>query len=150
MTAKSDLNMWVVVAEQSSARIFSVDRPDGDLHEVDRLEHPLAERKNREIVTDRPGRTFDSAGQHRHAMDPQHTPAESEAIRFAKRVADHLEQARVAHRFDALLLVAGPEFLGRLRQELTPSLGDLVRAEITKNLGQFNAAEIREHLPERL
>lgn len=146
MTAKT----WVVVAEQSSARIFSVDRPEGDLVEAERMEHPAASKMDREIVSDRPGRAFDSAGQHRHAMDPQHTPSEQEAIDFAKRIAGRLEKGRVANEFGAIVLVAGPEFLGLLRKELSKSLGDLVRAEITKNLGPFAPHEIREHLPERL
>jgi len=33
---------WIVVADQSKARIFTVDDPRGELIKVDELEHPQA------------------------------------------------------------------------------------------------------------
>ena len=52
-------------------------------------------------------------------------------------------------RCDRLLLVAGPYFLGLLREHLSPINGVEI-TEIGKNLGQYSSHEIRSHLPERL
>ena len=140
---------WIVVADNSSARIFTVDDPRGELQQVDALEHPEAREHARDLNADRPGRSFDSKGEGRHAMGISVDPVEQEIIRFAKQVGEHLKAACLDRRCNRLLLVAGPRLLGHLRQhlDLPP---DVQVAEIEKNLGQYNAREIRSHLPERL
>jgi protein required for attachment to host cells len=141
---------WVVIAEQGCARFYTLEKPRGELDEVERLEHAEGSRRESELISDRPGRAFDSVGAGRHAMEPPVDAKEAEALRFAKEIADHLEKARAAGRFDRLVLVAGPQFLGLLRQKLSPALAQIVTQEIPKNLGQYEAREIRAHLPEIL
>jgi len=140
---------WVVVADQSKARIFTVDDPAGALLDVGQLTHPEARERARELGSDRPGRSFDSAGQGRHAMGTSVAPKEQGAIRFAKQIGDHLHAACNEGRCNRLYLVAGPHFLGLLREQLE-SLGNVEITEIGKNLGQYNPHEIRSHLPEKL
>ncbi len=141
--------LCVVVADQSKARIFTADDPRGELVPVDELDHPEARVKEREILSDRPGRSFDSKGQGRHALSTSVEPGKQEAIRFAKEVAEYLRSAHNEGRCNRLLLVAGPPFLGLLRDNLK-SLNGVKITEIEKNLGQYNAREIRKRLPARL
>lgn len=141
--------LWVVVADQSKARIFTVADPQGALLDVGELEHPEARVREQELTSDRPGRAFDSKGQGRHDMGTSVEPGKQENIRFAKQVADHVQAAHNEGRCGRLLLVAGPPLLGLLRDNLKSSTGMKI-AEIEKNLGQFNAMEIRKHLPDRL
>lgn len=140
---------WVVVADQSKARIFTVEDPRGPLLQVDELEHPEARKREQELTSDRPGRSFDSGGQGRHAMGASVEPKKEEAIRFAKQVADYLQAAHHEGRFNRLVLVAGPPLLGLLRDKLKFLSGANI-SEIDKNLGQYEAPEIRSHLPDRL
>lgn len=142
-------NHWIVVADNGSARIFTVDDPRGELQEVETLEHPQAREHSRDINADRPGRAFDSKGEGRHAMGVSVDPVEQEVIRFAKEVGTHLKAACLDGRCKRLMLVAGPRLLGQLRQHLDLP-ADVQVSELEKNLGQFNAHEIRSHLPERL
>jgi protein required for attachment to host cells len=144
MTGKQSGTTWIVVANQELMRIYAREKKNGGLEEVKRLENPAGQRAARELVTDRPGRTFDSAGQGRHAMEPPTDPKEQEAIRFAKEIGREIEDGRIHDRFASLILVAGPQFLGRLRQELSDATQKTVEREIGKNLYQFDAAEIRE------
>ena len=141
--------LWVVVADQSKARIFTVADSRGELIDVGELKHPVARHLEQALTSDRPGRSFDSKGKGRHAMGSTVEPARQESIRFAKQVADHLQAAHNKGRFDRLLLVAGPSLLGLLRDNFKTSSG-LAISEIEKNLGQYDAREIRKHLPERL
>jgi protein required for attachment to host cells len=141
--------LWVVVADQSKARIFTVADSRGELIDVGELTHPVARDLEQTLTSDRPGRSFDSKGKGRHAMGSTVEPARQESIRFAKQVADHLQAAHEKGRFDRLLLVAGPFLLGLLRDNFKKSAG-LEISEIEKNLGQYDAREIRKHLPERL
>jgi protein required for attachment to host cells len=66
--------------------------------------------------------------------------------RFAKRVGDYLEKARTEHRFDALVLIAPPKFLGALRRELGKDTARLVADEMPKDLSWFEAREIERYL----
>ena len=140
---------WIVVADQSKARIFTVDKPRGPLQEVEQLDHPEARDRAQTMASDRHGRSYDSSGKGRHAMGTSVEPKEQEAIRFAKSIADHVQAANHENRCDKLILVAGPHFLGLLRKQLG-SAANLQITEIEKNLGKFDPVEIRAHLPERL
>jgi len=141
---------WIVVADQSKARIFTVDNPRGPLQEVAELVHPEGRERTQELTTDLPGRTFDSSGLGgRHAMVTPADPKEQESIRFAKQVAEHVRAGCKQGHCNRLLLVAGPHFLGLLREYLN-ALNGVEITEIGKNLGQYSSHEIRSHLPERL
>jgi len=140
---------WIVVADQSKARIFTVDDPRGELIKVDELEHPQAREREQTLSADRPGRSFDSKGQGRHAMGSSVEPKKEETIRFSKQIAGHVQAAHNEGRCNRLLLVAGPPLLGFLRDKLK-TLSGVKISEIEKNLGQYDALEIRRHLPERL
>jgi protein required for attachment to host cells len=140
---------WVIVADKSKARIFSVADPRGALMDEVVLQHPQAREREQTLTSDRPGRSFDSKGQGRHAMGTSVEPDQQETIRFAKQIADHVQAAHNEGRCDRLLLVAGPPLLGLLREPLNTLTG-LRMSEIEKNLGQYDAREIRKHLPERL
>jgi protein required for attachment to host cells len=140
---------WVIVADKSKARIFTVEDPRGALMDEVVLEHPQAREREQTLTSDRPGRSFDSKGQGRHAMGTSVEPDQQETIRFAKQIADHVQAAHNEGRCDRLLLVAGPPLLGLLREPLNTLTGLRV-SEIEKNLGQYDAREIRKHLPEWL
>jgi len=141
--------LWVIVADQSKARIYTVADPRGALLDVGELEHPGARDREQTLTSDRPGRSFDSKGQGRHAMGTAVEPGKQETIRFAKQITDHLQAAHNDGRCDRLLLVAGPPLLGLLKENLKTSSG-LDVSVVEKNLGQYDALEIRKHLPERL
>ena len=141
--------LWVVVADQSKARIFTVAEPHGELLDVDELEHPEARDREQTMTSDRPGRGFDSKGPGSHAMGSTDDPGKQGTIRFVKQVADHVQAAHNEGRCNRLLLVAGPTLLGMLRENMK-GLSGLKISEIEKNLGQYDAREIRKHLPERL
>jgi protein required for attachment to host cells len=141
--------LWVVVADQSKARFFTVADSRSALQEMCELAHPEARDREQTLTSDRPGRAFDSKGQGRHAMGSTVEPGKQETIRFAKQVTDHLQAAHNEGRCDRLLLVAGPPLLGLLKDNLKTSSG-LDVSVVEKNLGQYDALEIRKHLPERL
>ena len=141
--------LWILVADQSRARFFTLSESHSTLLDAGELEHPQARELEQALTSDRPGRSFDSAGQGRHAMGSAVEPGEQETLRFAKQVADHVQAAHNKGQYDRLLLVAGSPMLGLLREKLK-TLPNLDLTEIEKNLGQFDALEIRKHLPKRL
>jgi protein required for attachment to host cells len=141
---------WVLVADSSRARIFAVDTPRGPLREIEDLVHPPSRLHDRELGTDRPGRSFDSAGEGRHAMEQDVSAKEQEVIYFAGDLASRLEAGRTRREYDRLILVAPPAFLGVLRKKISGETAKMVTQEIDKGLAQLPERELREHLPERL
>jgi len=141
---------WVVAANASRARIFAADKPAGALSEVQDLTHPASRLHDQEITSDLPGRSFDSGGPGRHAMQQGHDPSEQEAIRFAQELSETLETARAEGRFQRLYVIASPSFLGELRHYIHSPTRHVIVQEIDKDLTSQRAEAIREHLPERL
>ena len=142
--------MYIAVADSAGCRLFAADEPTGPLRELEDLSHPEARLHERDLVSDLPGRAFDSMGAGRHAMEVQVSPKKQEAINFAGRIAERLEAGRTNNEFDKLALVAAPEFLGLLRDKLSAPLRGLVTHEIGKNLVREDARTIRARLPEKL
>ena len=159
---------WVVVANTTEAKIFTLapparrlrdpeeiqysaeELPPSQLVELEALEHPAGRLKPQSIDADRPGRSFETAGKKRHAMSREVDPKKQEAIAFAKQVAERLESARLQGEVDRLILVAAPEFLGLLRDHLKTELQRLIEEEFSLDLVQMKPHEIRAHLPETL
>jgi protein required for attachment to host cells len=77
-------------------------------------------------------------------------PKEHEATKFAENLAQHLETGRVQGRYDTLFLVAAPDFLGLVRQKLSPQTAALVQLEIDNDFTKHDPREIRKALPDRL
>lgn len=142
--------VWVVVASSTVARLFAAEAAAGPLEELEEMVHPEGRLHEQQLVSDLPGRTFDSTGAGRHAKEAGVAPKEQEAVKFAIQVAERLEAGRTEGRFDALVIVAAPHFLGQLRGRLSPPTRDRVILELDQNLVHLGAREIREHLPERL
>ena len=142
--------IWVLVADSGRARLFQAEGTIGALQERTDLVMPTSRLQEQELVSDRPGRAFDSVGEGRHAMEPPTPAKEVESGRFAAELATLLESERQRGAYKRLVLVAPPAFLGQLRGALSDSVKTLVSAELDKHLVQLDAEAIRRHLPERL
>jgi protein required for attachment to host cells len=137
---------WIVVANSSFARIFKAEN-NKLLTELEVLEHPESRQHPRDLVTSKPGRTFDRVGTGRHAMEPETSPKEQEFIIFARQLTANLDAARSDGRFGKLYLIASPVFLGILRQTLSTPTSQLIAGEISKDITHLDKDQIREHLP---
>lgn len=143
-------NAWVVVADAARARILSADSPIAPLRELLDLVSPEARLHERELASDRPGRVYDIVGDGRHAAGTAVSPKEQEAKRFAKIIAEHLEQGRVDKAYDRVLLISEPHFLGLIRKAIHSQVARLVTVEIDKDLTKADPKTIRTALPERI
>ncbi|MFO1351755.1 MAG: host attachment protein [Gammaproteobacteria bacterium] len=139
------VNTWIVVAESSRARIFAAAQSTGALTELDDLVHPQSRLHDRDLTSDLPGRAFDSTGR-RHSFEQNQDPKRHEAEIFAKQIALHLETARNDGRFDQLVLIAPPTFLGLLRERLDATTAKQVTRTIVKDLITLNTGELRQYL----
>ena len=135
---------WIVDADSSYARILAQRKAGAELEEIVDLTNPGARLKGEDLESDRPGRSYDSRGSGRHAMEPRHTRKEAGATNFAEQINAYL----VEHdsKFDALVLVCPPKFLGELRKRLGDNAGRKVVREIGKDVVRLDMQRIRELL----
>ncbi len=140
---------WIVVANNSIARFFTVESESSPLTEIEALTHLEGRLHDREITSDFPGK-IKGAGAVGHAFEQPTDPKKHEAENFAHKVTKHLEAAHNEHQFEQLLLVAEPSFLGLLRNQLSEQLKKLVCFELDSNIATLNADDIRIHLPDYL
>jgi protein required for attachment to host cells len=73
-------------------------------------------------------------------------PAGHEARTFARSVCAYLLKANDERRYDKIVLVAAPKFLGVLRAEMDPRLKPLLAQEINKDLTHSSGHELRAQL----
>ena len=93
---------WLIVADAGRAALYAAESPTGPLTELRDVIGPKNRLLDQDLVTDRPGRAFDSGGQGRHALEPSTPPGEVETERFAQWIAETLDQARTEQRFEKL------------------------------------------------
>lgn len=137
---------WIVVADGQRARILSNAGPGQGLEEVPGGEFEGDDRQGREIMADRPGRTFDSGGQGRHSKEPHTDPRQVVEEGFLRRVLDHLATAANRNAFDRLVLVAEPRALGFLRKHLATPLQQRLHADLDKDLTKIPTQDLPGHL----
>jgi protein required for attachment to host cells len=124
----------ILVADQAEAIFYDAATLTRAPKEVGRISDPLARLHDRDLATDRPGRAYESVGGARHSVQREETPRRTEAVRFARRIARRLDDARRKDEFDQLVVVAGPPFLGLVRQELSGPTRARLATEIPKDL----------------
>jgi protein required for attachment to host cells len=132
---------WIVAADSSRARILQVAGRQR-LDEVENLLNPEGRMHDRELTTDASPRLHGPGGQ---SAREEPSAVEHTVEVFSKRIGDYLEKARIDHRFDQLVLVAPPKFLGALRKELGKEVGQLVADELPKDLSWFSARELEQY-----
>lgn len=138
---------WIVVADGGHARIFSNDGPGKGLRPVAGEERDAdLHSAGRDIVTDRPGRTFDSVGGGRHDKEPPADPRQLEKEAFLAKLAGHLGGCAEAGRFARLIVVAEPRALGALRRHLPASARKKIHAELAKDLTKASVEKVTQQV----
>lgn len=137
---------WVVVAHRGGARLFENKGPGKGLDLLREIDHPEGRLKNREIVSDKPGRGYESRGGGHHAYEQEREPTTHVAEQFAKQISGILDEGRNRQAYGRLVLVAEPRFLGNLRSALSRETASMVSATIDKDLGGIESREMAKHL----
>lgn len=136
---------WVLVADKCQAKFYRMAKFP-IIQEINHLEHPDSRLHNQELISSRPGRTFQSTGTARSSYQPETEPKQIEAIKFATEIADLLYTAANNGEFKQLYLIAEPSFLGLLRKHINPHIQKCIVAELGKQLTSASKEDIEKHL----
>ena len=137
---------WILTANRSSASLFESDWPGKSMRRIKDIAHPEGRLQNKNIDTDKPGRSFDSFGQGRHAMGSKQEPTEHIAKQFAQELSELLNKGRITHAYDQLVLMAEPRFLGMLRAALDANTAALVVQTVNKELLNAKEEDLAKYL----
>lgn len=132
---------WILVADGARARIVRFG-PEGE--HLEDLAFEADHKQLKEIMADKPGRSFASVGAKRSAVEYHSDPVRAQAEKFAELLVARLEHARLSHEFDRLAIVAEPRMLGVIRSHMPHQLGATVIAEVHKDLTKLPAHQLHE------
>lgn len=138
---------WILAADGTRARIFETF--DGkEVHELQDMLNPHGRDAERDINTDAQGR-WTGGGQSRqaaHSYEPDVTPLKREEQRFSKRIGDFLDKASTEHRFDKLCVIAPPQFMGMLRENMGENAKKVIEEEIVKDISWFSEHDVEQYV----
>lgn len=146
------LRTWIVAVDGARAHLFIQNDSGGNWLPAQLRGLPDSEDhvQSHTEKSDRPGRSFSSAGGGvRHALESHSDFRKLEKHKFTLAVADALNKAALAKEFDKLVVVAPPRSVGELRQCLLQQVqaGMLV---IEKDLTKSPFEQIRDEVDELL
>lgn len=140
------MKTWIVVAGRTEAKIFEYGHKKNSVVEyVTQLDNPRGRLRPIAINADRPG-SFTSLQTHGTKLVKAQSPTERIAQEFAIKVADFLAVERRGRKFDEMILIADPHFLGRLRPLLTKEVKQTLVKEVIKDLGGVTTQELQSRL----
>ncbi|GAA4215894.1 protein required for attachment to host cells [Sagittula marina] len=140
---------WVVVADSEKVlflrNMTDHENPNLDVFDEDEQDNPSDEEQS----ANRPGRMKDNGvGQKSAYQDTDwHELAKD---RFAADLADKLYAEAHKGSFDKLIIVASPQVLGVLRDEMHKEVSDKVIAEVPKTLTNHPVNEIEDLVKKEL
>ena len=139
--------LWIAIADGEHARFV---QPDANnvLRSMSAVDSASAHLRSRDIGSDRPGRSFESAASAHHAVGERHDPHRLEKDRFARFVADELNAAAAREAFDELLLVAPPRAMQELRDALNEGTLKKLVGTLEKDLVKTPDYELWPHVKE--
>jgi protein required for attachment to host cells len=136
---------WIVIADGARAHILLNEGPDKALGFVPGTDFRHATPPNREIYTERPGRTHESAGVSRSAEDRNNAHAQ-EKEKFVQKLITFLREKLSMKDFDRWVLVAPPEIISDFRKHLDHTLKDALAGELSKDLTKIPTGKVLAHL----
>lgn len=104
---------WVLVADNSQAKVYRFDRRKRELDLIDQIDHEEGRWKRQEFVAGGPGFSVASASG-THKMGTDNSPKTNESLHFAQLLAKSISHAHDLHQFETLRVCAPPKLLGEI------------------------------------
>jgi len=143
---------WIVAADSTRARILEMKGRGQPLREMEDLYNPAGREQDHELGKDERGRFYGNIGTPGQAntADYSASPVEHANERFAHTVAEYLDKGRNDHRYNKVVIVAAPKFLGLLRNNLNKEVKKLVEKDLAYDISAFNERQIAEFVEDKI
>lgn len=136
---------WILVASAAQARLFEQE-PDHAPVLLDTFHHPASRLRASDLADDRAGRELSDQGFGGATLRPRLDPRRKEHQRFARELAQRLEQGVRQGRCDAVTVFAASPFLGELKQVLGEATLRQLTGAHAVDLSMVGTAEIARRI----
>lgn len=137
------MSTWILVADESRARLFSAEAKDVVIDELGALAHVEGRAHDREFTRGARPATQARSGQGGHDLEPRTSEHDKHMHEFAQALAELLEDGRDEHAYDKLVIVATPKLLGVLRDTISDEVARLLADSFAKNMTRCSPEQIR-------
>ena len=142
--------VWIVVANGFQAQLYERARPRDALQPLASFVHPESRLKSGELNEDQLGRRRAAVGRNPASYSPQTDPKEKEHERFARQIAQYLDQGTRDDRVAGVMLFASPQMLGTIREVLDPHTAQRIRHSAAIDLTGCNGRELEARIAQQL
>jgi protein required for attachment to host cells len=136
----------IAVADRGSARIYECAEGGTRLRLLAEVTNPGLGRHERDLVEPRAGRVYNRTAGRPQALADRVSPREQEAARFARTLARRVGGRMTDRGHDALILVAEPRFLGRIRGGLSKAASRRLAAVVPHDCVHETTAKLERRL----
>ncbi len=142
---------WVIVADRSRARIFESDQHFNELREIEDLLNPEGRLGDADLRHDAKGRYYGRGERHQgNTADPRVSQRDHDEDKFSRQVMQLLTEGCDAMRYEKLVMIAPPEFLGLLRKQLPKRVEQHITDQLDKDLSSLPLHQIGAYLKQHL
>ena len=138
--------LWILVANASRARLFSTD----ELAENWTLREEFYHEESRVLSHELQSQPDKLEGGIRRKPETErsaHGLQEQEQERFARQLAERLDQGLNAQAFERLVVAAPPTFLGMLRKAISPQVQKRLMLDLRADYSNVPVRELPERIP---
>jgi protein required for attachment to host cells len=136
---------WVLVANASAAHLYINDGPNKGLRKLREFAHDRSRAKLADLI-DTQAADGRSGTAHRAAYQPASTARAHEADRFATELTEALESGRKQRTYQRLIVVAAPQFMGRLKRRFGTPLQRLLTDSFEKDYTKSDSRSLARKL----
>lgn len=135
-------NILILVADQSRARLYGTETVHATPVEIEGFSNVAGKRREQDLVSNAPGRASSPAGAFPHVISNENEAHLHALDQFAKNIVTELESILLSAPRTSLYLIAGPRFLGILRNKMSPNVEKHIAGELHKDLTNIPATEL--------
>lgn len=137
---------WLLVADGAEAQVYAVEPVTFRLTPLKQGRFRHRDVASRNLVSDRPGRTFNSRGKIHHALEPRVSPHQAAEDLFLKTVGKTIGPLMRAAKVGDLLIAAPPKAMAVLRKSMIKTVQDKIALEITHEWTKLAPLEMTKRL----
>lgn len=144
---------WILVANSHRARCFERHAADHTLTELADFVYPKYQPSNDPSAGDLTGLAGKGHGRTGHAgtqFEPKTEDRAKERIRFARNLAEYLNEGVEGQRCNGIVLIASSPMLGELKPLLSVSAGKALRTCISSDLTHYHGPELKQRIDHAL
>lgn len=138
--------LWILVGNSSRARLFSADASGDDWTLLEEFHHDDSRARNDELRNQPENPNAGTL----HGPAPENEPRgrrELEHERFARELCERLDRGVDNAQFSRLIIAAPPEFLGRLRREMSTRVRQRVVLDLDADYSNVPVRDLPTRVP---